>query len=68
MSRGMGGHSPSNISHHLKGIDFPAGRHDLLKQAERNGADEDVLDTLKRMPDERYESMADVMKGYGSVH
>ncbi|MFC0709819.1 DUF2795 domain-containing protein [Azorhizophilus paspali] len=68
MSRGMGGHSPSNISHHLKGIDFPAGKHDLLKQAERNSADEDVLDTLKQMPDERYESMADVMKGYGSMH
>ncbi|WP_349616339.1 DUF2795 domain-containing protein [Azotobacter salinestris] len=68
MTRGMGGHSPSNISHHLKGIDFPAQKNDLLKQAEQNGADEEVLDTLKRMPDERYESMADVMKGYGSVH
>ncbi|MFB8830978.1 DUF2795 domain-containing protein [Azotobacter sp. CWF10] len=68
MTRGMGGHSPSNISHHLKGIDFPAQKNDLLKQAEQNGADEEVLDTLKRMPDERYESMTDVMKGYGSVH
>ncbi|GAB3474288.1 DUF2795 domain-containing protein [Azotobacter salinestris] len=68
MTRGMGGHSPSNISHHLKGIDFPAQKNDLLKQAEQNGADEEVLDTLKRMPDERYENMADVMKGYGSVH
>ncbi|WP_349570591.1 DUF2795 domain-containing protein [Azotobacter salinestris] len=68
MTRGMGGHSPSNISHHLKGIDFPAQKSDLVKQAEQNGADDDVLDTLKQMPDERYENMADVMKGYGSVH
>lgn len=68
MARGMGGQSPSNVSHHLQGIDFPAGRDDLVKQAQDNGADADVLEVIRQMPDERYENMADVMKGYGSVH
>ena len=24
MTRGLGGHSPANVTHHLKGIHFPA--------------------------------------------
>jgi hypothetical protein len=65
MTRGMGGKSPSNVTHHLKGIDFPASRDDLVKHARRQGAERDVLDTLEKLPDEQYRSMADVMKGYG---
>ncbi len=33
MTRGLGGHSPENVSHHLKGIDFPASKQDLMRQA-----------------------------------
>jgi hypothetical protein len=46
MSGGLDGRSPTDVTHHLKGIDFPAGKQDLL-------------------PDDRYETMADVMKGVG---
>ena len=67
MTRGMGGHSPANITHHLKGIDFPAGRDDLVKHAQKNDADEEILDVIRQMPDQKYGSMADVMKGVGEV-
>ena len=30
MTRGLGGHSPANVSHHLKGIDFPATKPNFL--------------------------------------
>jgi hypothetical protein len=46
MTRGLGGHSPANISAHLKGIQFPATKQDLLRQARENGADRDVLETI----------------------
>ena len=68
MTRGVGGHSPANVSKHLKGIDFPAHRQDLIRQAEKNHADAEVIDELKNLPDEEYGSMADVMKGYGKLH
>jgi len=68
MTRGLGGHSPSNVSHYLKGIDFPADKEHLLQQAKKNGAEAEVLDTIKQLPEEQYQSMADVMKGYGQVH
>ena len=64
MPRGMGGQSPSNITHHLKGIDFPADKDELLRHAEENGAGQAILDVLSEMPDDEYESMADVTKAY----
>lgn len=67
MTRGMGGHSPSNVTHHLKGIGFPADKQQLVRQAEQNGADKEVLDTLEQMPDKQYGDMADVMKGFGDI-
>jgi hypothetical protein len=65
MTRGVGGHSPANITHHLKGIGFPASKQDLEKQAKDNGADKEVLETIRGMPGDRFESIADVMKAYG---
>lgn len=67
MAIGMGGHSPSNILHHLKGVDFPASRQNLIEQAQKNNAESDILDILKQMPDSQYQSMADVLKGVGRV-
>jgi hypothetical protein len=67
MTRGLGGESPANVSAHLKGIDFPAQRDDLLDHAERNGAPREVVDVIGRMPDGKFESMADVMKAYGEA-
>lgn len=67
MARGLGGKSPANISHHLKGIDFPANKQDLIQQAEKNGAKDDILDVIDNMPDNKFENMADVMKAYGEA-
>jgi Protein of unknown function (DUF2795) len=65
MIRGMGGHSPSNVAHYLKGVDFPARKQDLQKHAKKNEAPEEVVDVLEALPDETYNNMADVMKGFG---
>lgn len=61
------GHSPANVAKQLAGIDFPAGKEDLIRHAQKGGTDADAMEVLKQMPDRRYESMADVMKGVGSV-
>jgi len=59
------GHSPANVTRFLKGIDFPAQKQDLVKQAQQNKAEKVVLDEIQKMEDGQYESMADVMKAYG---
>jgi hypothetical protein len=67
MTRGLGGHSPANVSHFLKGIDFLAHQQDLLKQAKRNGAEPAVIEVIEALPDEEFDSMADVMKAYSET-
>ncbi|MCE8015166.1 DUF2795 domain-containing protein [Halomonas sp. MCCC 1A17488] len=67
MTRGLGGRSPANITHHLQGVDFPARRDDLIAQAQANGAEDEVMEVVRRLPEQEYESMADVTKGVGEV-
>lgn len=59
--------NPIQIQKFLKGVDYPASKSDLLKNAEREGADEDVRATLQRLPDEEYESPADVSQALGNI-
>lgn len=67
MTRGLSGESPANVSFHLKGMDFPAGKQELMQQAKENGAPSEVLGVIERMPDNDFQNMADVMKAYGDA-
>jgi hypothetical protein len=63
-----GGHSPANVTHHLKGMHFPASKEDLLARASDNGAGQDVLEVLESFPEgDEFENLADVMKAYGEA-
>jgi hypothetical protein len=46
----------------LKGAEYPAGKDDLVRLAESNGAGGEVVDALRGMDGGTYESPADVMK------
>lgn len=59
--------NPIQIQKFLKGVDYPASKNDLLRNAEREGADEDVRAMLERLPDEEYESPADVSQALGDI-
>jgi hypothetical protein len=65
MTRGVAGESPANVTTYLKGIDYPAKKDQLVQHAQQTGADSEVVEVLKNMPDGEYGNMADVMKGYG---
>ena len=67
MAQGSGGTSPTNITHHLSGIDFPASKDDLISHAKKNEAEKEVLNVPQAMPDQEYGNMADVMKSVGEV-
>lgn len=59
--------NPIQLQKHLKGIDYPAGKEDLVKHAQQQGADEEALSTLKQLPDEQYETSAEVSKAVGQI-
>jgi hypothetical protein len=39
----------------LSGVDYPASRDDLVKHAKGNGADDRLLDVLRRIEDREYD-------------
>lgn len=59
--------SAANVTQFLKNIDFPSRKDDIVKHAQQNGADEEVLKALRNLPDTEYTNMADVMKGFGEA-
>ncbi|UFS70697.1 DUF2795 domain-containing protein [Geomonas sp. RF6] len=65
---GVGGHSVSNVTHALRGTDFPAQKQDLIKQAKQNHATKEAMQEIEQMEEKEYGSMADVMKDYGKHH
>lgn len=38
--------NPISLQKHLKGLDYPASKQDLIKHAESTGADAEMLDLL----------------------
>jgi hypothetical protein len=59
--------NPIQIQKYLKGINYPASKRDLLENAEREGAEADVRETLEQLPDQEYENPADVSKALGAI-
>ncbi len=60
--------NPVQIQKHLKGVDYPANKQDLIQHAQRQGADEKVISLLEQLPeDEEYENPTDLNKAIGEI-
>jgi hypothetical protein len=59
--------NPIQIQKFLKGMDYPAGKKQIIEHAKSNGADENVNSTLEQLPDEEFETPADVSKAIGKI-
>ncbi|MDH4567543.1 DUF2795 domain-containing protein [Pseudomonas sp. BN414] len=55
---------PTNLASFLKGMHFPAGRARMIECARQQGVPPKVMEALESLPDQEYQSMADVMQGY----
>ena len=52
--------SPIDIQKALSGMDYPAGREDIVTHAEQHGADQQGLDALRKMEDRQYDGPSGV--------
>jgi hypothetical protein len=59
--------SPREVEKALKGIDYPAGKQDMLKVAESNNAEEVVRQVIQSLPDRTYNTPIDVTKAIGEM-
>jgi uncharacterized protein DUF2795 len=57
--------NPIQLQRYLSGVDYPAKRDDLVRAAEKNGADSDTLDVVRRLPDRTYDGPSGVSKEIG---
>ncbi|BBL68380.1 DUF2795 domain-containing protein [Methanoculleus chikugoensis] len=59
--------SASALQSHLKGMDYPAGKQDLIDHARKNNAPESVIEALGRFQDKSYQSATDVSREFGRI-
>lgn len=59
--------NPIEVQKHLKGIDYPANKEDIIKHAEKQGADEELRSLLEELPENEYETPTDVNKAIGQI-
>lgn len=59
--------NPIQIQKHLKGVDYPASKQDLIEHAQQQGADENIRSVLEQLPDEEFETPAEVSKAIGDI-
>lgn len=60
--------NPIELQKHLKGVSYPASKQDVIAKAKENGADQELLSTLERLSDERFQTPADVNKAIGDLN
>ncbi len=60
--------NPVEIQKHLKGVDYPASKEELIEHAREQGADKQLISLLEQLPeDEEYENPADLNKALGEI-
>ena len=52
--------NPIQLQKYLSGIDYPARKQDLVERAQQQGADDNVLQTLKSLGRDEFNSPNDV--------
>lgn len=59
--------NPIQIQKHLKGVDYPASKQELIEHAQQQDADEEILSILKQLPEQEFETPAEVSKAIGDI-
>lgn len=56
--------NPIQIQKYLKGVDYPANKATLIKNAKKLGADENICASLEQLPDKDFQTPADVSEEF----
>ncbi|RJL36057.1 DUF2795 domain-containing protein [Bailinhaonella thermotolerans] len=59
--------NPIQVQKSLSGVDYPVGKDRLVEHAKREGADQRVMDALRRLPDRVYNGPNAVSEEIGKL-
>ncbi len=57
--------NPIEVQKALKGVDYPAKKEDIIRNAKEQGADEEIIAALEKLPDGEFEKPTDVNQAIG---
>lgn len=60
--------NPIQLQKFLGGLDYPAGKQDIIEKAKKHGADENTMDVLEKIPDQEYSSPVAISREVGKMH
>ncbi len=60
--------NPIQLQKFLSGVDYPAKKAEIIAHAREHGADKRVLDTLKQLPGNDFNSPNDISEAFGKLH
>ncbi|MBM0226148.1 MULTISPECIES: DUF2795 domain-containing protein [Micromonospora] len=55
------------LQEYLAGLDYPVSREDLIRWGQENGASTEVLQMLKALPAEQFDSPAELGEALGTL-
>lgn len=59
--------NPVQVQKFLDNVDYPASKEDLISTARNEGADDNVIQTLQQIPDDQFQTPADVSEAIGKI-
>jgi hypothetical protein len=59
--------NPIQLQKFLSGVDYPAKKAEIIAHAREHGADKRVLDTLKSLPGNDFNSPNDISEAFGKL-
>lgn len=57
--------NPIEMQKNLGGVEYPASKDEIVRQAKEHGAGREVMDALESLPDREYDSPAAINKEVG---
>jgi hypothetical protein len=67
MARGIGEDPRRSPASHIAQVEYPASREDLVRTSEDNEAPVEVINFLKALPKERYQSAEEVLRDFAEA-
>ena len=65
--RGSGKVNPIQVQKYLKGVDYPVSKQDLVKRAQEEGADQNLVRTLEQIPGDQFRSPKEISQAIGEI-
>jgi hypothetical protein len=59
--------NPIELQKYLGGLEYPTDKQSLVNKAREKGADDNVIQTLQRLPMDRFNSPNDVSEAFGKM-